>query len=106
MKGGGWGWPYCPLNLPNMPAIKDEPPVFCYQEPQGAGQLSGHKFYYLACLSARFMPVRNFCSYFFLFYFFFFLLFFFFFFAALPSGPNNNIGVMLLLTFGSMGMLD
>jgi len=27
-------------------------------------------------------------------------------FAALPSGPNSYIGVMLLLTFGSMGMLD
>ena len=96
MKGGGWGWPYCPLNLPNMPAIKDEPPVFCYQEPQGAGQLSGHKFYYLACLSARFMPVRNFCSYFFL----------FFFLQPFHLDPIFNIGVMLLLTFGSMGMLD
>jgi hypothetical protein len=61
MKGGGFGWPYCPLNLPNEPAISDEPPQFCFQEPQGSGQLAGRKYYYLQCLSARLLPVSDCC---------------------------------------------
>jgi len=56
MKGGGWGWPFCPLNLPNAPAIEEEPSIFCYQEPQGT-KIAGLKFQYLHCLSARFLPV-------------------------------------------------
>jgi hypothetical protein len=59
MKGGGFGWPYCPLNLPNAPAIDDQPPVYCWSEPQGAGQLAAHKYYYLQCLSARLLPILD-----------------------------------------------
>ena len=55
MKGGGFGWPYCPNYAPNSGAIKDDPPPYSYIFPQGKN--IGQKFYFLKILSARFLPV-------------------------------------------------
>ena len=55
MKGGGFGWPYCPNYAPNSGAIKDDPPPYSYIFPQGTN--IGQKFYFLKILSARFLPV-------------------------------------------------
>jgi hypothetical protein len=58
LKGGGWGWPYCPAQTPTSKLKGGDADAgttsFCVIKPQGG---MGGSFYYFGCMSIRLFPV-------------------------------------------------